>query len=205
MGYERTFRIKCDETYTTRKTTWYEVEAESFDEAKEKLYDGYGDWQDEDSWDEDREDQSIEEIECGECCGEEGYCECDRSDDDDDYKVSADDNPDHNTPGTLTVHELEVGKVYVPADGYTIDRIGGDRVLEFEELDRGYTDDDGDYRARYKDDEYGSSRIYVNDACRFRAMDAGDVEERLAAQEAARAALELKRSEIRAVEELLDI
>lgn len=68
----RTFRIRVDAVeYVTRT---YEVEANDFEDAREQYERGYADLYDEDTYD--SCDNEIESIECYECDGEEGDCEC---------------------------------------------------------------------------------------------------------------------------------
>lgn len=71
---DRRFFVKQD-AYKRITVTW-EVYAESFDEAENKVYEGFGDIYDEDEWDTDYE--SIEEVTCAECDETESYCECEK-------------------------------------------------------------------------------------------------------------------------------
>lgn len=68
----RRFFIRVDATeYVTRT---YEVEADSFEDARYRYERGYADLYDEDTYD--SCDGDIEHIECDECCGDEDDCEC---------------------------------------------------------------------------------------------------------------------------------
>lgn len=72
----RRFFVKQD-GYKRMTYTW-EVYAESFEEAEEKVYEGYADLYDEDEWDNYYE--SIEEVICAECDSDSDDCECEKED-----------------------------------------------------------------------------------------------------------------------------
>ena len=73
----RWFEVQQDET-VYRTVTW-RVEADSHEEAEQKIYDGEGDWCDSDDYDSDYgEVTNVECRDCGETCAEN--CKCERVD-----------------------------------------------------------------------------------------------------------------------------
>jgi hypothetical protein len=73
----RTFEVEQDET-VYRKVTW-RVEADSFEEAEQMVYDGYAEHWDSDEYDSDYgEVTNVECRDCGETDSDD--CECERVD-----------------------------------------------------------------------------------------------------------------------------
>jgi hypothetical protein len=73
----RVFEVQQDET-VYRTVTW-RVEADSFEEATQMVYDGYGDHWDSDDYDSDYgEVTNVECLDCGET--DDDDCRCERVD-----------------------------------------------------------------------------------------------------------------------------
>jgi hypothetical protein len=81
VGLSETRRFKVTATVRVWKTVEYLVDADSFDEARDNICNGYWD----DIYDESEDDSdvdSIDYIECWECDSDEDDCECEHSSND---------------------------------------------------------------------------------------------------------------------------
>lgn len=157
--------FKIDAHRAEYLTVW--VEAESFDEAREKFYDG--EWDDHDDYDHDNE--ALDTIECAECGAIEGWCDCDKGG-----------NPDADAPGAVAVADLRPGDWVVPADEFTRDGyFAEDDPVEVTRVSS-YVDSDGESPVDFTRLDGSEDCWYVHATqCRFRKVSEPDnVEEQRA-------------------------
>ena len=194
---ERTFQVAIDKTRYVTET--YRVEAESFDEAEEKVRDGYGELYEDDEYDWEWGD--VQEIECRECGADtEEDCSCDGP-----TLADETNNPDYAT-GT---HPKDLAEDdWITPDEYTKRRIYESiawpaRVTEDVDED---PDSDGDWAVHVEGADGVPEYFYARNDYRFLVSAGPSEEEQEAAREAAaaaKAAADQARRESNAVRELL--
>lgn len=194
----RTFTVEGTRE-VTEYVTWT-VEADSFDEARDKVYGG--EYRDVAIKDSDVQDDDIDEVTCDECDCTERACACAYEDDEDEYDSDEFDvtvNPEWDSG--MSPPDLDDGEWIVP-DKYTSQMFAEDEPVKVTSV--GSLDGDGEYLIGFERINGTEDYWYVNEAARFSIVDETD-EDTLAEAQRKRAEKRRQLAEQSAVYELLHV
>lgn len=152
-----TRQFKVEGSRLMRESVVWYVEADSFDEARDKAYDGYYD--DFEVWDSDVDSEDVDDVYCRECGdNDEESCECGKT-------APEDINASYGSGSSIDRWSGDEGMWIAPTDEYS-EQFFGDGPVKITYVSYDY-DGDGEISVEYENKYGDRGQVYVPEAAQF--------------------------------------